>query len=355
MSFDPASLRQTWPRPANPIPIVTIGAGSIVHDAHFPAYRKAGFPIAGVFDLNAERAREVGETFGARVFGSLDEALSTSGVIFDLATPPSAHHAVLERIPGGAGVVIQKPMGSDLDEATRILKVCRERRLKAAVNFQLRFSPMMLAIRDAFDRGLFGRLLDVEVRVSIDTPWGLFAFLKDLPRIEIAVHSIHYLDLIRSFLGDPAGVHAKTIGHPSSEMAQTRTAAILDYGDEVRSAMSVNHNHAYGRQHQVAEFRFEGSEGAAHAKMGVLLDYPHGEPDELTVKAKGEAEWVRVPLHGGWFPDAFIGRMANLQRFVAGEDGDLIASVEDAWTTMALVEAAFELSARPATPLRAHP
>ena len=355
MTFDPTSLRQSWPRPSNPVPIVTIGAGSIVNDAHFPAYRKAGFPIAGVFDVNAERARKVGEAFGVRVFDSLDEALSTDDVIFDLAVPPSAHQAVLQRIASGAAVLIQKPMGSDLREATTILKICRERKLKAAMNFQLRFSPMMLAIRDAIDRGLLGRLLDVEVRVSIDTPWGLFAFLKELPRIEIAVHSIHYLDLIRSFLGDPAGVHAKTIGHPSSDMAQTRTSAILDYGDEVRSAMSVNHNHAFGRKHQVAEFRFEGSEGAAHAQMGVLLDYPRGEPDELTLKAKGEAEWVNVPLHGGWFPDAFVGRMANLQRFAVGEDQNLIASVEDAWTTMALVEAAFESSARPATPLEVHP
>ena len=352
MAFDPASLRQSWPQPSRPRPIVTIGAGSIVNDAHFPAYRKGGFPIAGVFDLDAERARAVGDRFGVRVFGSLDEALATEGAIVDLATPPAAHHAVLERVPLGAGVLIQKPMGADLDDATRILKICRARALTAAVNFQLRFSPMMLAVRDAVERGLLGRLLDVEVRVSIDTPWGLFAFLKGLPRIEIAVHSIHYLDLIRGFLGDPAGVHAKTIGHPSSEMVQTRTAAILDYGDEVRSAMSVNHNHGYGRRHQVAEFRFEGSEGAAHAKMGVLLDYPRGEPDELTIRAKGETEWATVPLHGGWFPDAFVGRMANLQRFVAGEDAALIASVEDAWTTMALVEAAFESSARPATPLR---
>ena len=355
MAFDPASLRQAWPQPARPMPIVTIGAGSIVRDGHFPAYRKGGLPIAGVFDLDAERARALGETFGVRVFASLEEALAADGAIFDLATPPAAHASVLERVPPGAGVLIQKPMGADLDDATRILEVCRERKLKAAVNFQLRFSPMMLAVKDAVERGLVGRLLDVEVRVSVDTPWGLFAFLKNLPRIEIAYHSIHYLDLIRSFLGDPAGVHAKTIGHPSSEMAQTRTAAILDYGDEVRSAMSVNHNHSYGRRHQVAEFRFEGSDGAAHAKMGGLLGYPQGEPDELTIKAKGESEWVPVPLHGGWFPDAFIGRMANLQRFVSGEDPELIASVEDAWTTMALVEAAFESSANPATPLRRRP
>jgi predicted dehydrogenase len=61
------------------MPVVTVGAGSIVVDAHFPAYRKGGFPIAGVFDLNAERAKMVGEKVGVRVFESLDEALVTEG------------------------------------------------------------------------------------------------------------------------------------------------------------------------------------------------------------------------------------------------------------------------------------
>ncbi len=111
MTFDPSSLRQTWPAPSRPMPIVTIGAGSIVVDAHFPAYRKSGFPIAGVFDVNAERAKTVGEKFGVRVFSSLDEALGPEDAIFDLATPPSAHLSVLERAPQGSGVLIQKPMG----------------------------------------------------------------------------------------------------------------------------------------------------------------------------------------------------------------------------------------------------
>jgi predicted dehydrogenase len=356
MSFDPAALRQSWPMPSAPRRIVTIGAGSIVTDAHFPAYRKAGFPIAGVFDLDRARAKAVADKFGvAKVFDSLDEAAATEGAVFDLATPPAAHAWVLERLRPGSTVLMQKPMGSDLAQATEILTLCRERSLTAAVNFQLRFAPMMLAARDALDRRLLGRLVDVEVHLAIETPWAMFAFLKGLPRIEIAVHSIHYLDLIRGFLGDPAGVHAKTIGHPSSDMAQTRTTAILDYGDTVRAAISINHDHAFGRKHQVAEFRFDGTEGAAYVKLGILLDYSRGEPDELWIRAKGETDWVQVPLTGSWFPDAFIGRMANLQRFAAGEDPILLASVEDAWTTMALVEATFESSARPATPLRSRP
>ena len=88
------------------------------------------------------------------------------------------------------------------------------------------------------------------------------------------------------------------------------------------AALSINHNHAFGRKHQVAEFRFDGTEGAAYAKLGVLLDYPRGEPDELWIRAKGETDWNQVPLIGGWFPDAFVGRMANVQRFAAGEDKD---------------------------------
>jgi predicted dehydrogenase len=356
MPFDPASLRQEWPQPSAPRPIVTIGAGSIVADAHYPAYRKGRYPIAGLFDLDRARAQEVASRFQVeKVFPTLEEAVATQGAVFDLATPPGAHAGVLRALPNGATVLIQKPMGRSEKEATEILEICRAKKLIAAVNFQLRFAPAMLAIRDAIAKGLLGELVDVEAHLAIDTPWDMFAFLKGLERVEIAVHSIHYLDLIRSFLGDPAGVHAKTIGHPKSTMTQTRTSAILDYGEKVRCTLSVNHNHAFGRKHQVAEFRFDGTVGAAHMSMGLLLDYPRGEPDALSIRPKGGTEWIDVALRGVWFPDAFVGRMANLQRFAAGEDSELVASVEDAWSTMALVEAAYRSSAAPATPLSRHP
>jgi hypothetical protein len=43
--------------------------------------------------------------------------------------------------------------------------------------------------------------------------------------------------------------------------------------------------------------------------------------------------------------------MANLQRFASGEDDLLIGSVDDGRQTMALVEAAYQSSSMPATPL----
>jgi len=355
MSFDPTSLQQSWPMPSSPRPIVTFGAGSIVGDAHYPAYRKAEFPIAGLFDPDREKAEKLAAEWGVTAYASAEEAAAVEDAVFDLATPPNTHAAVLRLLPDGAAVVIQKPMGSDLAAATEILEICREKKLMAAVNFQLRFAPMMLALKDAIAKGWLGEVVDFDAWLALATPWQLWPFLKGLPRIEIAMHSIHYLDLIRQVLGDPQGVHAKSIGHPNHDVAQTRTSAILDYGDTVRCALSVNHDHDFGRKHQACEFRICGTEGAAYLQLGVNLDYPRGEPDILEVRPRGGEEWIGVPLQGSWFPDAFAGRMANLQRFAAGEDTELVSSVEDAWNTMALVEAAYQSSSAPATPLQERP
>jgi predicted dehydrogenase len=353
--FDPTTLRQAWPLPLSPRPVVIFGAGSIVGDAHLPAYRKGGFPVLGLYDPDQAKARKLAAAWDIAAYGSAEEAAAIKDVVFDVATPPTRHAEVLGVLPEQAVVLIQKPMGSDLAEATEILEVCRRKRLVAAVNFQLRFAPMMLALQDAIDKGWLGEIVDFDAWLALSTPWNLWPFLKGLPRIEIAMHSIHYLDLVRELLGDPRGVHAKTIGHPGHEVAQTRTSAILDYGRRVRCALSVNHDHTFGRRHQACEFRILGTEGAAFLQLGVNLDYPRGEPDILEIRPKGAEGWVPVPLSGAWFPDAFVGRMANLQRFANGEDQELVSSVEDAWSTMALVEAAYRSSALDATPIPARP
>jgi predicted dehydrogenase len=345
-------LRQAWPLPSRPRPIVIIGAGGIVQDAHMPAYRRAGFPVLGVYDLDAGRAASLAARWGLRSFATLDEA-ATQDAVFDLATPPGAHLDVLRALPEGAAVLIQKPMGRDLAQASAILKLCRARRLVAAVNFQLRFTAMMLALQDAVARGLLGEIVDLEVHLNLVTPWHLFPFLAHEPRVELSLHSIHYLDMIRALLGNPTAVSARTMGHPRHRLAQTRTAAILDTRPGVRCVLSINHDHDFGRRFQDAAIRVEGVTGAAWVKLGLLLDYPKGEPDELWLTTGGE--WTQVPLVSGWFPDAFIGTMANLQRFAAGEDATLVTAVADAWHTMALVEACFAANDAPATPVQAAP
>jgi predicted dehydrogenase len=346
-------LQQSWPLPSNPKPIVIIGAGGIVHDAHMPAYRKAGFQVQGIFDIDTDRAKKVAEDWGIEtVYPDLDSATAFTDVVYDLPLPPVAVPDVLEALPDGVPVLIQKPLGLNLEQAKVIREICERKSLVAAVNFQLRYSSMMLAMRDAIQSGKLGELTDIEVHLNILTPWEMFPFLLQMERIELLVHSIHYIDLIRSVAGNPSSVYCRTMADPRSEdFKQTRTSAILDYDYPLRCLMSINHNHNYGRRAQDATFRFEGTEGCVTVKMGVALNYPHGEPDEFWFCEHGK-DWQSIPLEGSWFPDAFIGTMSNIQRFVAGEDEILNTAVADAFQTMAVVEACFESSAAKGTDIQ---
>lgn len=347
-------LVQTIVPPGRSLPIVIFGAGSIVSDAHLPAYARAGFTVAGIYDPDQEKAAALAAAHGTRAFASVTEAVAGgTGVVYDLAVPPAAIPGILRALPEGAVALIQKPMGSDLAAADEIVGLLRARGIRAAVNFQLRFAPMSLALKDAVAKGMLGEVVDFDAWLALDTPWHLWAFLADLPRVEILLHSIHYLDFVRDLLGNPQGVHAKTMGHPSSTVSNTRTAMILDYGPRIRASLSINHNHAFGRRFQACEFRICGTKGAARMKLGVNLDYPKGEPDELWLNTGGD--WRQVPLTGNWFIEAFIGRITQVMRFAVGEDAELQGSAEDAWHTMALVEAAYESSASPAHPIRTAP
>lgn len=348
------AARWQWPMPENPRPIIAVGAGGIVRDAHLPAYRVAGFVVAGITDPDGKRAGTLAADFEiGKVFESLAAAVDAHGThaIYDLATPPEAIPDILAGLPDGAAVQMQKPMGADLDQARAIRDLVRAKGLVAKVNFQLRFAPMVLAATELIGSGAIGDLTEIEAQVNVFTPWHLFPFLKGTKRLEIALHSIHYLDLIRALAGEPAGVFCRSLPDLRSPgYAQTRTSAILDYGDGLRALVNTGHNHQGGGQFQVAQFRIEGTRGAMILRLGVLHNYPKGAPDALWLCRDG-AEWQAVPLPGDWFPDGFAGSMAHLQRVVSGEDKDLVSGALDAFATMALVEACYLANAAPGTPI----
>ncbi len=353
--------RQSAILPADPLPIVSIGLGGIVHDAHYPAYKIAGFDVVGGYDIDAERAAMMQEKFGIPLlYDSLAAAIARAPAkaVFDIAVPGSAIADILREIPPGRAVLIQKPMGDDLTEARHIRAICRERQLIAAINFQLRFAPFIIAARDMIEQGLLGELYDVEFRVQCNTPWHLWSFLFPLPRVEILYHSIHYVDLIRSFCGSPNGVYARTMSHPTAPDLRggTRSMIIMDYGDNPRVNIMTNHNHAYGPEKQQSYVKFEGSQGAIQIRAGLNMNYPDGVPDRfeyILLSDEDDPQWQSLEIKGSWFPEAFIGTMASLMRYANGECDALPTSVEDAIQTMATVEAAYESSTNGGTPLPA--
>ncbi len=264
--------------------------------------------------------------------------------VYDLAVPANFIWGILEEIPVGSPILIQKPMGENLEEAKRILAVCERKKLVSGINFQLRYAPYIIAAREMIEKGLIGDLYDMELMVCVYTPWHLWDFLFKVARMEILYHSIHYLDLVRSFLGNPEKVYASTIKHPKMlELAQTRSTIILDYPSHVQARISTNHGHEFGSDKQQSYIKFEGTKGAIKIQIGISMDYPRGLPPkfEYILLNEGPKQWKEVKLQGGWFPDAFIGPMAGLQRHIQDKNVPLPHSTEDAFDTMKLVEAAY--------------
>ena len=331
-------------------PIIIIGAGGIVTDAHLPAYKIAGFKVHGIVNRTKARAEKVASEFGIlNVYNSVAEAveLAPSNVVYDLTIMPEQYVETLKQLPNGSAVLIQKPMGDDFAQAKEILELCRAKNLKAAINFQLRYAPFVSAAKYLIDAGLIGELYDMEVRVTVKTPWELFPHVMVHPRLEILYHSIHYVDLIRSFLGNPKSVFAKSLKHPAKKLSSSRTTMILDYGDTLHAVINTNHDHDFGLQNQESFIKWEGTKGAVLAKFGVLMDYPHGRADEFEyclLEDGKSPEWKTVKLEGSWFPEAFIGTMSNLMRYNEGSDTVLHTSVEDVIDTMAVVESAYQSS-----------
>jgi predicted dehydrogenase len=336
--------------PQRSLPVIIIGAGGIVGDAHLPAYRKAGFHVAGIINRTKEKAEKLAKQFNIpKVYDKVADAVAEApaDAVYDITIMPEQFVSTLEQLPDGCAVLIQKPMGDYFPQSQEILEVCNRKKMVAAINCQLRFAPYVAAARYLVDQGYIGDLYDMEVRVTVNTPWELFPHVMVHPRLEIQYHSIHYIDLIRSFLGDPNSVMAKTLRHPAKSLSSSRSTILFDYGDTMHAVINTNHDHAFGPENQESFIKWEGTKGAIKAKMGLLMDYPRGVPDhfEYCLLADGkDPQWETLELEGSWFPDAFIGTMSSVMRYKLSETDELPTDVNDVIKTMAVVETAYKSS-----------
>jgi predicted dehydrogenase len=209
------------------------------------------------------------------------------------------------------------------------------------VNQQLRWDEGMAAARAMVQAGWIGTPTTMSFVVDISTDWSAWQWLVKTPRLEIMYHSIHYLDAIRSILGDAVKVFAtgaRTAGQlPAGE---TRTISTLVFEGDTRAVLHVNHENSTNDPR--AEFRIDGTEGAIRGTLGLLYDYPHGRPDTLEVFSSSVPTdgWLPYPVTQRWIPDAFGGPMAGLMSWIATGTPSMSAA-RDNIGTLALVHALY--------------
>jgi predicted dehydrogenase len=326
--------------------IAIVGAGEIVEACHLPAYRMAGFRVAGIYDIDAAKAHKLAQQFGIdKVYATLDElADDRNARIADIAVPAWVQPGVAERLAAaGKHLLCQKPLAENYADAKRIFDACTNAKVKAAVNQQMRWSPGIRASHTIIRRGWLGDLLQATIAVNVKQEFANWAWLRDKETLEFMYHSIHYMDSIRFLFGTPEYVYADGARFPGQQCkGETRTLLHIKFPGEARGLIHDNHNHIGTEDDWYATFRFEGTEGIVKGTNGSLYNYPVGREDTLSYYSKRlhPDYWFTPALHGKWFPHAFMGTMGELMRAIE-EDREPENSVEDNLLTLQMVFAAY--------------
>ncbi len=321
-----------------------VGCGGIVNYGHLIAYKNHGLNVVACYDADPAASAKTAQAHGiGTVQASLDALLADARVqIVDIAVQPWHQRAIAERVfAAGKHALCQKPLADSFADAQAIVQAAQRAGVKAAVNQQMRWSAGIAAARDLIVKGVIGQPTDAQIQVSTNTPWHMWPWLANSPRLEISYHSIHYLDSLRSLFGDPAWLTSRHARYPKQgAKAETKTITVLDYADGLQALVAVNHSDESPDGY--ATFRFLGAAGIIKGTIGLMYNYPHGRPDTFEVHLHSDApeDWHRFDLKSLWVPDAFIGPMASLMGAIQ-TGGEPVTSVADNLNTLRLVEAAY--------------
>jgi predicted dehydrogenase len=103
--------------------------------------------LAGVYDHDPVRAREVAERYGCRAFESAEELLAACDAV-SIAVPTVEHRAAAERAAAaGRHALVEKPMAVTVDEARAMITAARRANVVLQVGQVERFNPALLAAR----------------------------------------------------------------------------------------------------------------------------------------------------------------------------------------------------------------
>ena len=184
------------------LPIAIVGAGGIVDGAHLPAYKKAGVTIVGIFDTDNAKAKDVAERHGIpKVYTTLQELINDpASKVVDIAVPAAAQPEIFLQVAAAKKhILAQKPLATTVATGQELAASAKRNGIVAAVNQQLRFEEGIAAAYKMVQLGWVGKVTNFAINVNLDTPWHMWPWAKDLPRLEVMLHSIHYHDLIRWF------------------------------------------------------------------------------------------------------------------------------------------------------------
>ncbi len=213
-----------------------IGCGAIANKHVIAISRLADAEVVGAYDINPEAAKAFSKKCLIPSFTDIDEMVEkTNPDVLNILTP-SGNHAenIFESMRFNRHFVVEKPLALRLDDIDKILEDCSRRKLKIFVVKQNRFNPPVQKLKEALNKGRFGKLVlgTVRVRWSRDQayydekPW---RGTRVLDGGIFANQASHHIDMLIWMMGDVESVMTKTARHLVNIEAENTGVAILRF------------------------------------------------------------------------------------------------------------------------------
>ena len=331
--------------PKHKRPIAIVGAGQIADIAHLPAYKAHDLQVIGITDIDHDRAKQVAQRHGIpKVYKTPEEIARDSDiVVVDIAIFPWLQHDVaLPLLDAGKHLLCQKPLSYDYAEAKRLVAHAEARDRLLAVNQQLRFSESVAAATTMVNQGWIGEPFEMTWDFHVYTPWEAWPWVAQQPRLDLNQFTIHFIDAVRTVLGEPKYVYGTQAREPAQpEAGETRTISVLEFEGESRALLRSFHKNRTGDPR--AEFRIDGTQGSIRGTIGLMYDYPTGRADtlELNSRTLPTDGWLHYPVTTRWIPTAFIGPMASLLQAISTGTAPQ-TNGKDNLATLQIVQALYE-------------
>ncbi len=121
--------------------------------------------LVALVEIDAATRDKAHQLFpGARTYKSLRECVAGESLdIVVIATPPAARLELIELCvsSGIRGVVCEKPLASNIDDAAKIDRLIQETNTAFVLNYQRRFSPLFQSVKERISRGAIGDIQQV--------------------------------------------------------------------------------------------------------------------------------------------------------------------------------------------------
>ena len=106
-----------------------IGCGKIAQVRHLPEYEQnPGARIAGLYDLNQERAQTLAAQYGAKVYPSYEALLADPAIDAVSVCSANVSHAeiTVAALEAGKHVLCEKPMATTLADCERMVSAAKK-------------------------------------------------------------------------------------------------------------------------------------------------------------------------------------------------------------------------------------